>query len=135
MRSKKTAADPMDEGSIGVDKGYTEAFADSRGEFHGQGFGTERRAFSDAAHKTGIARNRLHALEKTHRKAGRVAKADRIRRNNLGAKKLAARRKRTQVRLRNIAFKAAHSVVDKAAASRPSWGTDVAAGAVAPRGR
>jgi hypothetical protein len=111
---EKDCGRPHGEGSIGVDKGYTEAFADSRGEFHGQGFGVELRAFSDAAHKTGIGRNKLYSLEKKHREAGRIAKADRIRRNNLGTKKLIARRKWTQVRLRNIAFKAAHSIVDKA---------------------
>jgi hypothetical protein len=112
---EKGCGRPHGEGSIGVDKGYTEAFADSKGSFYGQGFGAELRAFSDAVHKTGIARNKLHALEKKHRKAGRIAKADRIRRNNLGTRKLFARRKRTQVRLRNIAFKAAHVLVDKAA--------------------
>jgi transposase len=106
---------PHGEDTLGVDKGYTEAFADSDGDFHGQGFGAELRAFSDAAHKTGIARNRIHALEKKHRETGRTAKADRIRLNNLGSKKIAARRERTQRRLRTIAFKAAHTIVDKAA--------------------
>ena len=112
---EKDCGRPHGEGSIGVDKGYTEAFADSRGDFHGEGFGAELREFSDTTHKTGKARNKLHALEKRHREAGRTAKADRIRLNNLGTKKLLDRRKRTQVRLRNIAFKAAHAVVDKAA--------------------
>ena len=101
--------------TVGVDKGYTEAFADSEGSFHGLGFGAELRAFSDAAHKTGIARNRLHALEKKHRAAGRTVKADRILANNLGRKKIEARRARTQRRLRTLAFKAAHAIVDKAA--------------------
>lgn len=109
---EKDCGRPHGEGSIGVDKGYTEAFADSRGGFHGEGFGAELRAFSDATHKTGRARNKLHDLEKKHREAGRAAKADRIRLNNLGTKKLLGRRKRAQIRLRNIAFKAAHGIVD-----------------------
>jgi hypothetical protein len=112
----KPAGRPHGEGEIGVDKGYTEAFADSEGDFHGTGFGATLRAFSDAAHKTGIGRNRIHAIEKKHREAGRVAKADRIRLNNLGRKKIDARRERTQKRLRTIAFQAAHTIVDKAAA-------------------
>ena len=106
---------PHGDATVGVDKGYTEAFADSEGGFHGQGFGAELRAFSDAAHRTGKARNRLHALEKQHRAAGRTAKADRILKNNLGRKKVEARRARTQRRLRTIAFQAAHAIVDKAA--------------------
>jgi hypothetical protein len=110
----KPAGRPHGAATLGVDKGYTEAFADSEGGFHGQGFGAELRAFSDAAHKTGKARNRLHALEKKHREGGRTAKADRILKNNLGRKKIEARRARTQRRLRTLAFKAAHAVVDKA---------------------
>jgi len=110
----KPAGRPHGDATLGVDKGYTEAFADSDGGFHGLGFGAELRAFSDAAHKTGIARNRLHALEKKHRAAGRTAKADRILKNNLGRKKIEARRAKTQRRLRNLAFKAAHTIVDKA---------------------
>jgi hypothetical protein len=110
----KPAGRPHGAATLGVDKGYTEAFADSEGGFHGLGFGAELRAFSDAAHKTGIARNRLHALEKKHRAAGHTAKADRILKNNLGRKKIEARRARTQRRLRNLAFKAAHTIVDKA---------------------
>jgi transposase len=111
----KPAGRPHGAATIGVDKGYTEAFADSDGGFHGLGFGAELRTFSDAAHKTGKARNRLHALEKKHRAAGRTAKADRILKNNLGRKKIEARRAKTQRRLRTIAFKAAHAIVDKAA--------------------
>jgi hypothetical protein len=106
---------PHGDAALGVDKGYTEAFADSDGDFHGQGFGAELSAFSAAAHKTGIARNRLHALEKAHRADGRTAKADRILSNNLGSKKINARRDRTQRLLRTVAFKAAHAIVDKAA--------------------
>ena len=106
---------PIGEGVVGVDKGYTEAFADSKGGFHGKGFGAELTAYSNATHKTGIARNRLHALEKKHRAEGRHAKADRIRANNLGRKKIDARKERTQKRLRTIAFKAAHGIADIAA--------------------
>jgi hypothetical protein len=112
---EKNSGRPHGEGPIGVDKGYTEAFADSRGGFHGRGFGAALRVFSDAAHKTGVARGKLGALQEKHRKAERTAKADRILRHNLGTKKIASRRQRTQTRLRNIAFKAAHAIADQAA--------------------
>lgn len=99
---------------IGIDKGYTEAFTDSDGVHHGQDFGKVMTEYSDKVAKTGKHRNKLHALEKKHRDAGRFAKADRIRKNNLGRAKINARKKITQKRLRTIAFKAAHSIVDKA---------------------
>ncbi|MEX6431097.1 transposase, partial [Ferrimicrobium acidiphilum] len=66
------------------------------------------------ASKTGKARNKLHALEKKHREARHIAKADRIKNNNLGTKKVKARKDKAQKRIANIASKAAHSVVDKA---------------------
>jgi len=100
---------------IGVDKGYTEALTDSDGEHHGPAFGDVMTAYSDQASATGKARNKLHAIEKKHRAAGRIAKADRIVANNLGRVKLNARRERTQKRIRTVAFQAVHAVVDKAA--------------------
>ncbi|WP_276940120.1 zinc ribbon domain-containing protein, partial [Ferrimicrobium acidiphilum] len=99
---------------IAVDKGYTEAFVDSDGEVHGVGLGEIMTEYSDKASKTGQARNRLYALEQKHREAGRTAKADRIKTNNLGTKKINARKDKVQKRIRNNAFRAAHSVVDKA---------------------
>jgi hypothetical protein len=111
----KGAGRPHGEHALGIDKGYTEAFTDSDGEAHGTAFGAVLTDYSDAAAKTGKQRNRLHALEKKHRAAGRIAKADRIRRCNLGRKKIDARKRRTRQRLRTIAFQSAHSIVDKAA--------------------
>ena len=99
---------------LGIDKGYTEAFTDSDGQHHGQQFGAILTEYSDAVSATGKQRNKLHALEKKHRAAGDIAKADRIKKHNLGRKKLDARRERTQKRLRNIAYQSAHSIVDKA---------------------
>jgi len=99
---------------IGVDKGYTEAFTDSEGEFHGVGFGQVMTEYSDQHSQTGKARNKLHTLVKKYRKNGHHRKADNILRNNLGRKKLESRNGLTKKRLRNIAFKAAHRLVDKA---------------------
>jgi transposase len=100
--------------TIGVDKGYTEAFTDSDGDFHGIGFGKVLTHYSDKVSKTGKARNKLHALEKKHREKGNQAKADRIKKNNLGRIKLERRKEKTKKQLKTIAFKAAHSLVDKA---------------------
>lgn len=113
--TEKGAGRPHGEQALGIDKGYTEAFTDSDGDTHGAAFGAVLTAYSDAAAKTGKQRNQLHAVEKKHRAAGRIAKADRIRRCNLGRKKLNARRERTQRHLQTIAYQSAHSIVDKAA--------------------
>jgi hypothetical protein len=99
---------------LGIDKGYTEAFTDSDGDRHGASFGKVMTAYSDKVAVTGKQRNKLHALEKKHREAGRIAKADRIKKCNLGRKKICARKETTQKRLRTIAYQSAHSIVDKA---------------------
>jgi IS605 OrfB family transposase len=113
--AEKAAGRPCGTVEVGVDKGYTEAFADSDGGYHGEKFGAVMTAYSDTVAKTGKARNKLHALEKKHRSAGRIAKADRIKASNLGRVKLEARSDRTQKHLRTIAYQAAHAIVDRAA--------------------
>ena len=99
---------------VGVDKGYSEALVDSDGHFHGRKFGAILRDYTDKVHITGKARGKLQVIANKHREAGRIAKADRIVRNNLGKKKQQRRRMLAQKRLRTEAFKAAHAVVDKA---------------------
>ncbi len=113
--AEKGSGRPCGDQVIGVDKGYTEAFADSDGDHHCEQFGRVMSAYSDQASATGKARNKLHAIEKKHRAAGHIEKADRILANNLGRVKLNARRERAQRQLRTIAFQAVHSIVDKAA--------------------
>lgn len=112
--TEKGESRPCGEQTLGVDKGYTEAFIDSDGDFHGVGFGKVLTDYSDKIHKTVQARNKLHALEKKHRQQGHHARADRIKKNNLGRIKLEKRKEKTQKQLKNIAFTAAHSLVDKA---------------------
>lgn len=113
--SEKQAKKPCGTQETGVDKGYTEAFVDSDGEVYGDQFGKVMREYSDQISKTGVARNKLHALEKKHREAGRIAKADNIKRNNLGRVKLEARKDRVQSQLRTIAYQSVHKLVDKSA--------------------
>lgn len=113
--AEKGAGRKCGEKVLGIDKGYTEAFTDSEGDHYGKGFGKVMTEYSDKVSVTGKQRNKLHALEKKHRQAGRIAKADRIKKHNLGRKKIEARKETTQKRLRTIAYQSAHSVVDKAA--------------------
>lgn len=100
---------------IGIDKGYTEAFTDSDGIAHGDKFGQVLTQYSDETVVTNKQRNKLHALEKKHRETGKIGKADCLKKNNLGRKKIDARREKTQKQLRTIAYQSAHTVVDKAA--------------------
>ena len=100
---------------LAVDKGYSEAFTDSDGNMHGPSFGSVLTQYSDKTSATNQSRNRLHALEKKRRAAGRCAKTDRIKSCNLGRIKIDARKDRVQKQLRTLAFQSAHTLVDKAA--------------------
>lgn len=111
--SEKQTGRAAGEQTIGVDKGYTEAFSDSDGIHHGQAYGKVLTSYSDVASSTGKQRNKLHALQKKYRDAGKLRKADNILKNNLGRKKLDGRKFRTQNTLRDIAYKAAHALADK----------------------
>lgn len=74
--------------AIGVDKGYSEVFTDNTGERHGEGFGkllTKKSDFLDEKYKN---RNKLWAIMKKAREAGYIKKANNIKFNNLGNKKL-----------------------------------------------
>ena len=96
---------------IGVDKGYTEAFADSEGEHHGMGLGELLRSESDYLKIKNQRRAKLRALAKN---TNNEAKRQRILKNNVGRKKLSRRAARQQANVRDICFKSAHSIVDKA---------------------
>ena len=100
--------------TIGVDKGYTEAYADSEGERYGEGLDDWLAAESDARKVKGQRRNQLRAVEQKHREAGRIKKADNIRRNNLGNRKWDRRQKKHTAQTRDFLCHAAHRVVDRA---------------------
>lgn len=101
-----SSAKPCGDANIGIDKGYTEAFTDSDGQRHGEGLGELLSNESDYLKKKYQNRNKLKAIaeRKPH-----VAVA------NLGRSKLDKRSKRHRGNVRDVIFKAAHSVVDKAA--------------------
>ncbi|HIE02500.1 MAG TPA: transposase, partial [Thiotrichaceae bacterium] len=98
---------------IGIDKGYTEAFADSDGEFHGEGLGKVLSNESDSLKEKYQKRNKIKAIqEKLQEKNPKKAKI--IEKHNLGRKKLNKRKKRHQSKLKTIVFTAVNEIVDKA---------------------
>jgi IS605 OrfB family transposase len=98
---------------IGIDKGYTEAFVDSEGDFYGKGLGEILSKESDDLKKKYQRRNKIKAvLDKVEQKNPKKAK--RIRKNNLGRKKLSRRKKKHQAKVKTIVFTAVNRVVDKA---------------------
>ncbi len=100
---------PMDascgDATVGIDKGYTEVFTDSDGDKHGLGLGERLSQESDFLKKKYQNRNKLKAI---------AEKKPHVLYNNLGRDKLDKRKKRHTNNVRGIAFRAAHSLVDKA---------------------
>ena len=105
---------PCGEATVGVDKGYTEAYTDSGGERHGKGLGDLLSAESDQRKVKGTRRNHLRDTEQKHRAKGNHRKADTIRKNNLGNQKWDRRRTLHHRQVRDHLCQAAHTVVDKA---------------------
>ena len=98
--------------AVGIDKGYSEVCVDSDGEHHGAGLGDLLRAESDYLKAKYQRRSKLRALAEQHKNP---RKRRNIQRHNLGRKKLDSRAAKAQAQIRDVVFKAAHAVVDKAA--------------------
>lgn len=96
---------------VGVDKGYSEVFVDSDGEHHGAGLGGLLRSESDRLKVKNRRRAKLRAIAEN---CGDPAKRARIEKNNLGRIKADRRANRVKSRIRDVVFKSAHTVVDKA---------------------
>lgn len=100
--------------AIGVDKGYTEVFTDNTGERHGEGFGkllTKKSDFLDEKYKN---RNKLWAIMKKAREAGDIKKANNIKLNNLGNKKLDKQKEIMKAELKEKIYSAAKVLAQKA---------------------
>ncbi|MFC4109931.1 RNA-guided endonuclease TnpB family protein [Micromonospora zhanjiangensis] len=108
----KTSARPCGARVVGVDKGYTEALTDSDGNHHGARLGALLTVESDRLKERNRRRAKLRSIANntTNR-----AKADRIRRNNLGTVKRDRQAARHQAQVRTEIFTAVHRVVDTAA--------------------
>ncbi len=98
-------SNPCGEGIIGIDKGYTEVFTDSDGDKHGLGLGERLSKESDALKKKYKNRNKLKAI---------AEKQPHILAFNLGRKKLNQRKAKHNAHVKDVCYKAAHAVVDKA---------------------
>ena len=105
---------PCGDTTVGVDKGYTEAYTDSDGERHGQGLGDLLAAESDHQKVKGQRRNHLRSMAEKHEAKGNHCKADNIRQHNLGRNKWNRCKRQHKKRARNHLCQAAHAVVDKA---------------------
>ena len=70
---------PCGDATVGVDKGYTEAYTDSDGERHGKGLGDLLAAESDHQKGKGQKRNQLRSVTEKHEARGHHRKADNIR--------------------------------------------------------
>ncbi len=95
--------------TIGIDKGYTEVFVDSKGEHYGEGLGELLTKHSDKLKKKYQARNKIRAIanKKTHKKQNIIE-------NNLGRKKLNRQNKKAQSQIKDTIYQATHKLVDKA---------------------
>jgi len=105
---------PCGEAEVGLDKGYSEVFADSDGERHGEGFGELLSAESDRLKAVWAARRKLKAVAEKAARKGKFTKAERVRRHNLGRQKLTERKRRHRQAVRGHVYHACHSVLDKA---------------------
>ena len=100
--------------AIGVDKGYSEVFTDNTGERYGNDFGkllTKKSDFLDEKYKN---RNKLWAIMKKAREAGDIKRANNIKFNNLGNKKLNRQKEIMRAELKEKIYSAAKKVAQKA---------------------
>ncbi len=100
--------------AIGIDKGYTEVLTDSDGVHHGDDLGTILRGESDYLMVKNARRAKIRSIADKAREIGDEAKADRIKKNNLGGVKRRRRQARFEPRVRTLTFTAVHSLIDKA---------------------
>ena len=100
--------------AIGVDKGYTEVFTDSTGERHGNDFGKLLTKKSDFLKEKYKNRNKLYAIMKKANEKGDKKKANNIKKNNLGNKKLNRQKEKANIELKEIIYKAAKTLAQKA---------------------
>ena len=121
-----TVGIPSERRSVGVDKGYTEAFYDSEGQAHGKGLGKVTTKKSDRICEKNRNRGKLWAL---HRKLEKIdpAKSARILRNNLTRKTENKRYRQDQSVLKAIIGAASKSLFNgeslKVFAVREAWPT------------
>lgn len=105
---------PAGNRTVGIDKGYTEVLVDSDGHRHGANLAPMLQQRSDYLRHKNANRAKLRTLADKADKRGDTAKADRIRRNNLGTVKKHRQECRWKQRVRTETFRAVNAVVDNA---------------------
>ncbi|MCP4744521.1 MAG: transposase [Desulfobacteraceae bacterium] len=95
---------------VGIDKGFTETFADSDGVHYKKGLGAVISKESDYLKRKYQARNKLFQIAEKSEPDKKV----RITNHNLGRKKLDSRKVKAKKKIRTIVFTATHELVDKA---------------------
>jgi IS605 OrfB family transposase len=96
-----------------LDAGVSEVFTDEDGTRYVPEFGPFLAQASEALLKKGRRRNRLHQIAKQAAAKGDAAKAHRIRKFNLGRKKLRARARRQRAEMERLINTAVNQVVTK----------------------
>jgi hypothetical protein len=94
---------------IGVDRGYSEVYATSSNDgarFIGADFGKLQTTESDYRKEKGVLRNKIRSIAQKAIKKGNSAKADRIKRNNLGRVKWNNREVSFKGRIKTLVFTA-----------------------------
>jgi len=104
----KPLPEPASGTDVSIDWGITEVCTDNTGVKHGEGYGVVLKRATEQRNATGKARGKLRALAK--KQAG-SKRARRIAKHNLGSKKQARRRARTQASLRTISGAAIKEVI------------------------
>lgn len=112
-KAARAARKTMTGDVLALDAGYTDTFADQHGDFYGRELGTCLLSATDALHDKGVVRNRLRALEEKYRASGNIAKANAIRRCNLGTVKQTAVRARQHATVECIINTAMNQVLAK----------------------
>lgn len=114
-QSLKSSHRPHGASTVGVDKGYTEVLTDSDGNRYGVELGTVLRHNSDKIKERNARRAKLRSIANNAERNGNHAKAKRIRDNNLGSAKRVRQDRAHKIRVRDIVYRAVHSLVNSAA--------------------
>jgi transposase len=91
---------------VGIDRGFTEVYVTSDGEFLGTDFGLVISQEVEYRVERGRKRGKLHSLAQKDDKVGNDTKAENIRKNNLGIVKLTRKKRKIEGRLKTLVFTA-----------------------------
>ncbi len=97
--------------AVGLDAGVTEVLAASHGEKYGQGYGVLLDRLSRKTTETGRARNKLFQVANRAEERGDAEKASRIRRRNLGRRKLRVQRARGEAAMKTTVGQAVRAAL------------------------